>query len=240
MLPTLKVDDSDIPDLILVVGDPNRLNEVSEYLKDVKELSKNREYHSITGNYKGKHLAAVSHGVGSAGAGACFEELCRGGAKRIIRAGSAGGLQASVGVGDVVIAQAAVREDGLSGKLVPLTYPAIATPDLVIALRDAAKSLGVDFHEGLILTSDMFYPHDILGSDLLTWQQAGVNAVEMEAATLFVVCSLHGVQAAAVLAIDGNPLQDDGGSMETYNPRQDSVKVAVGNSIQLALAALSS
>ncbi len=113
MLPILKLDESAIPELILVVGDPSRLIEVADRLRDVEDIGKNREYHSITGYFNNKKLAAVSHGVGSAGAGACFEELCRGGAKKIIRAGSAGGLQQSVVAGDLVIARAAVREDGL-------------------------------------------------------------------------------------------------------------------------------
>ena len=133
-----------------------------------------------------------------------------------------------------------MREDGLSPKLVPSGYPALASPDLVINLRNAAIAADINYHEGLILTSDMFYPNDILGSDLPLWQRAGVTAVEMEAATLFVVCSLHGVDAAAVLAIDGNPLEQDSGSMETYNPRRESVRAAVTSSIQLALTVLSS
>ena len=239
MLPILKLDDSAIPELILVVGDQNRLSEVADHLEDMKVLGKNREYHSISGYFNGKQLAVVSHGVGSAGAGACFEELCRSGAKKIIRAGSAGGLQKFVNAGDLVIAQAAVREDGLSSKLVPPGYPAVATPDLVINLRNAAIDQETKYHEGLVLTSDMFYPHEVLGSDLPVWQRAGVAAVEMEAATLFVICSLHGVKTAAVLAIDGNPLQQDGGSMETYNPRLDSVRSAVTASIKVALTALS-
>ncbi|MBT4160622.1 MAG: nucleoside phosphorylase [Gammaproteobacteria bacterium] len=237
-MPILNIEGTEIPERILVVGDPGRLDKVKIFLDDVKEISKNREYHSITGNYDGVHIGAVSHGVGSAGAGACFEEICRAGATRIIRAGSAGGLQQGIGAGDIVIARAAVREDGLSNKLVPAGYPAVATPDIVIAMRDAATSLTIDAHEGLILTSDMFYPHDVLGSDLPLWQRAGVTAVEMEAATLFVVCGLHRVEAGAVLAIDGNPLDQDGGSMETYNPHQTSVDEAITHSIEIALRAL--
>jgi len=237
-LPILRIDTEALPDRILVVGDPGRLESVAGYLEDVTELSRNREYHSISGNYKGTTIGAVSHGVGSAGAGACFEELCEAGSTRIIRAGSAGGLQSSVGAGDLVIARAAVREDGLSPRLVPPGYPATATPDIVIAMREAARSSGIDAHEGLVLTSDLFYPHQVLGSDLPLWQRAGITAVEMEAATLFVVCSLHGVETGAVLAIDGNPLDQDDGSMETYNPNQDVVREAVTGSLSIGLEAL--
>ena len=81
MLPILKIDDGSLPNLILVVSDPDRLTSIASLLKGTKELGKNREYHSITGFYNDKQIAVVSHGVGSAGAGACFEELCRGGAK---------------------------------------------------------------------------------------------------------------------------------------------------------------
>ena len=105
-------------------------------------------------------------------------------------------------------------------------------------MRAAATSLKIDVHEGIILTSDLFYPHDVLGSDLPQWQTAGVTAVEMEAATLYVVCGLHGVERGAVLAIDGNPLEQDDGSMETYDPHQDSVKTATAQTIQIALEAL--
>jgi len=147
-------------------------------------------------------------------------------------------MQEGVGAGDVVVATGAVREDGLSPKLVPLSYPALVAPEVLIAMRAAAAELAVDYHEGIVLTSDMFYPHEILGSDLPLWQRAGVTAVEMELATLLVVCSLHGVQAGGVAAIDGNPLAQDDGSMETYDPNQDSVKIAVANCLQIALRAL--
>lgn len=237
-LPILKTDSDNIPDRVLVVGDPNRLDVVAESLSDVKEVAHNREYRTLRGTYHGQEIGAISHGVGSAGAGACFEEICQSGARRIIRSGSAGGMQDDVTAGDVVIATGAVREDGLSPKLVPLGYPAIATPDLIIAMHNAAASLGIEAHEGLLLTSDMFYPHEVLGSDLPLWQRAGVTAVEMEVATLFVICSLRGVETAAVVAIDGNPLAQDDGSMETYDPHQDSVKKAVADSLQIALTAL--
>ena len=222
--PILGIDSDALPDKVLVVGDPGRVEKVGEHLTGSEWLGRNREYHSLIGCFGGTSIAVVSHGVGSAGAGVCFEELCRAGVKRIVRVGSAGGLQPSILAGSVVIARAAVREDGLSPKLVPPSYPAVATEELVIALRDAAASVSAKVHEGIVLTSDLFYPGEALGSDLSLWQRAGVTAVEMEIATLFVVCGLHGVETAAVVAVDGNPLEQDGGSMNTYDPNQANVK----------------
>ena len=236
--PILGIDSDALPDKVLVVGDPGRVEKVGEHLTGSEWLGRNREYHSLIGCFGGTSIAVVSHGVGSAGAGVCFEELCRAGVKRIVRVGSAGGLQPSILAGSVVIARAAVREDGLSPKLVPPSYPAVATEELVIALRDAAASVSAKVHEGIVLTSDLFYPGEALGSDLPLWQRAGVTAVEMEIATLFVVCGLHGVETAAVVAVDGNPLEQDGGSMNTYDPNQANVKKGVQSSIELGLAAV--
>jgi len=237
-LPILKAQAQEIPDRILVVGDPNRIDVVAGYLTNVESISSNREYRSIRGYFDEQEIGVVSHGVGSAGAGACFEELCRSGASRIIRAGSAGGLQPSVNAGDVVIATAAVREDGLSSKLVPQGYPAVVTSDVLMAMRIAADTAGWKVHEGLLLTSDLFYPSEVLGSDLPLWQRAGVTAVEMECATLFVVCGLHGVETGAVVAIDGNPLSQDDGSMESYDPHRPVVADAVDHCLKIALQAL--
>lgn len=237
-LPLLKTSKNRLPERLLVVGDPARVDTVLEHLDDAAEISQNREYRSAKGSFKGQEIGVVSHGVGSAGAGACFEELCRSGARRIVRAGSAGGMQEGIGAGDVVIAAGAVREDGLSHKLVPATYPATVSADVLVAMRAAVESLGYSCHEGLLLTSDLFYTHEILGSDLPLWQRAGVTAVEMECATLFVICSLHHVECGAVVAIDGNPLANDDSAMDSYDPHQDSVRNAVDQCIQIALHSL--
>ncbi|MFP6806821.1 MAG: nucleoside phosphorylase [Pseudomonadales bacterium] len=237
-LPILKAQASEIPDRILVVGDPDRIDVVARSLTGVESISHNREYRSVRGRFNDQEIGVVSHGVGSAGAGACFEELCLSGASRIIRAGSAGGMQPSVTAGDVVIATAAVREDGLSFKLVPPGYPAVVSADILIAMRVAADKTACNVHEGLLLTSDLFYPGNVLGSDLLLWQRAGVIAVEMECATLFIICGLHGIQTGAVVAIDGNPLNQDEGSMESYDPHRSIVTDAVDHSLKIALQAL--
>ncbi|MCG8377908.1 MAG: purine-nucleoside phosphorylase, partial [Proteobacteria bacterium] len=79
-LPILKTDAENIPERVLVVGDPGRVDTVSAHLTHVQEISHNREYRSISGQYRDHQIGVVSHGVGSAGAGACFEELCQSGA----------------------------------------------------------------------------------------------------------------------------------------------------------------
>ena len=149
-------------------------------------------------------VGVVSHGVGSAGAAVCFEELLRAGAQRLIRAGSCGGMQDDVIDGHLVIVTGAVRNEGFTSQIVPDGYPALASADVVAALRRASRG-AADIHEGLTLTSAVFYSHDILGSDLTLWQKTGVRAVEMECAVLFVLAGLAGRESGAILTVDGKP-----------------------------------
>ncbi len=237
-LPITQVRVGDLAPRVLVAGDPARVERISQLLDDVRKVGQNREYVSYTGKYNGQVVSVMSHGVGAAGAGAAFEELCRAGVERIVRTGTAGGLSPAVVDGAIVVATGAVRDEGLTARLIPLEYPAVADVDVTIALRESAQRQGVDAHTGIVLTSDNFYPSPVLPNVQPMWRDAGVIAVEMEVAALFTIASLNGVQAGAVLAIDGNPLADEDESMAGYEPFREIVDRAVDAAIRAGLEAL--
>lgn len=238
-LPLLRARVADLSDRALVVGDPGRAARVAERLDDVRQLTANREYHVYSGTHRGVPVTVASHGVGAAGAAVCFEELARGGVTRIIRSGTAGGIQPEVVDGAIVVATGAVRADGVSHQLVPTEFPAIATPELAVALKAAAAGTGLEVHSGIVLTGDMFYPSDVItGIDHRMWQRAGIVAVEMEASALFVIASLHGIEAGAVFAIDGNPLAAKDDAMDGYDPYREIVTRAVDGALDTALDVL--
>ena len=113
-----------------------------------------------------------------------------------------------------------------------------AAADVLAAWLAAARAADQDVVEGIVLTSDLFYPHAVLGSDLERWPRAGVVAVEMEVAALFVTASLHGAAAGAILAVDGNPLATADDDMSGYDPHRAVVTDAVDRMVKIALAAL--
>ncbi|CAN5130571.1 nucleoside phosphorylase [soil metagenome] len=232
VLPLLRARVSNIAPSVLVVGDPARVLRAAELLTGAREVGRNREYLVLSGSFDGVPVTVASHGVGAAGAAVGFEELLRAGARVLIRAGTAGGLQPAVTDGDLVIATGAVREEGTSVRLVPAEYPAVAHPAVVGALTAAAP----DAHTGLMLTSDLFYPMPLLGSSLQLWADAGVTAVEMELSVLLVLASLRGVHAGGIFAIDGSPLA--GADMRDYSPHRDVVRTAADAAIRAGLIAL--
>lgn len=238
MLPLLALRRSDVPARMLVVGDPARAEAAASLLDDHAELGRNREYVTYRGLHRDVQVGVVSHGVGSAGAAVCFEELCQAGVQRIIRAGTAGGMQDNIHDGAIVVVSGAVRDDGVTPRIVPIGYPAVPSRTVTENLIAASNDRGQEVHEGIVLTSDLFYPHPVLGSELQLWQRSGVVAVEMECAALFVIASQHAVESGAILAIDGNPLAQGDNDMTEYDPHRAVVRRAVDAAINVALDAL--
>ncbi len=233
-LPLLKVNSQYINKKVLVCGDPARAKLIADSLTDAKEISYNREYRLFNGEYAGQKISVVSHGVGAAGAAVVFEEIIKGGAKEIIRVGTAGSLDKSITDGDLVIATGAVRKDGLTDQLVDLSFPAIADYELIVKLKEAAKGLQENTQTGIVLTLGTFYP-ELDGLPNNYFSKAGAKAVEMEASALFVIASLHGVKAGMIAAIDGLAIDFEA---DSYNPHREKIAEAIKKEIDIALQAL--
>ena len=63
----LGIQSSDLPDRVLVVGDPARAQAAALMLDAYVEVGRNREYVTYRGNHGSVPVAVVSHGVGAAG-----------------------------------------------------------------------------------------------------------------------------------------------------------------------------
>ncbi len=236
-LPLLRVKPSEVAERALVVGDPARAEQAAGMLEEVRPVGANREYRTWTGRAGGRRITVASHGVGSAGAGVCFEELARAGARVLVRAGTCGALTDELADGELVVATGAVRDDGLTPRLMPLSYPAVAHHEVVAALLSAAGERGLTARAGLVLATDLFYPSPALGVDWKTWQAGRVVAVEMELGALFVVASLHGLRAGGLLTVDGNPTRS-AQDMSEYDPYRGVVATGVTRMLEIAIDAL--
>jgi uridine phosphorylase len=236
--PILGIDPDTVTKRALVVGDPDRVADVAELLQDATELGRSREYVTIRGRYRGVPVTVASHGVGVSGAAICFEELARAGVRRFVRAGTCGGLQADVLDGELVIGVAAVRDDGFTERLVPLSWPAVADPALSLQLAQHASATDLTSHVGVVHTAANFHPSPLV--DAPGWQifhRAGALATEMELAALLVIAQLHGAVAGGIFAVDGN-LLTAAADMGDYDPDRQIVQRTKAVMLAVALAAL--
>ncbi|MFD0961008.1 nucleoside phosphorylase [Paenibacillus chungangensis] len=233
-LPILQVQSEELPDYAIVCGDPRRAAAIAEKLTDANELAFAREYRTFVGEYDGVKLAVVSHGVGSPGAAVCFEELIKGGVKTLIRVGTAGSYSAEHPAGSLIVSTAAVRAEGLTSQLVPSGFPAVADSDVTSALYESALAGGGIVQKGITVTLDAFFS-GVVDIPHKQYKAAGALAVEMEIAALYIVATLRGARASAIVAIDGFA---DADLAAEYDPHTDAVTKAVEREIDAALGAI--
>lgn len=196
---------------VLLPGDPGRAEKIARYFENPREIAFNREFRTFTGTVDGIRVSVTSTGIGCPSAAIALEELIKVGAETFIRVGTAGSLQEEVEPGDLAIATGAVREEGTTTQYVPLQYPAVSDPDVLFALREAARKLDYPHHLGITHCKDAFYSeekgfsaHEEINQMLWkTWMRANVIATSMEEAALFVLGSLRKVRVGSILAVIG-------------------------------------
>lgn len=216
----LHCEEGEIGEYCILTGDPGRCKDIAKYLDDASFVSSNREYTIYTGYIEGVKVSVASTGIGGPSAAICMEELIRSGAKSFIRVGTCGGIHTDVCAGDVVVAQASVRQEGTSYEYAPVGYPATSDYGLMCALAKAAEEEGAVCHVGVVQSKDSFYGQHspqtmpVAPSLLEKWaayKQLGVLASEMESAALFVVAASRGVRCGAIFAVIWNQEREKAG-----------------------------
>jgi DeoD family purine-nucleoside phosphorylase len=197
----VRADPGDYAEAVLLPGDPLRAKYIAEtYLEDVVQRNEERGLLGFTGTYGGKPVSVQGTGMGCPGATIVFEELIQLGCKKLIRVGTCGGLQPSHALGDLIVAISAVPADSTAMHLVNNEpHCPTASWNLVHEAVHIAKHSDTPIHVGPIVSSDLFYnPNE---GQYERWSKRGVLAVEMEAAALFTVAAIRGVEAGCLLTV---------------------------------------
>lgn len=201
----IKLTRAQVGGYVLMPGDRGRVELIAKHLKDVRPMQPNREYLAMTGTLAGVPVTVMSSGMGSPAVAIGVEELRTLGVHTIIRVGTTGAVGPGPRLGDAIIAHGAVRSEGTSRAYVDLEVPAIADLDVTVALRDAARAAKHPYHVGLVESSDAYYAHEWLGAQAAPraerLRKAGLLAIEMEAAALFIVGQLRGFRTGCILAL---------------------------------------
>jgi DeoD family purine-nucleoside phosphorylase len=197
----IRAEPGDYAEAVLLPGDPLRAKYIAEtYFEGAEQRNTERGLLGYTGTYKGKPISVQGTGMGCPSATIVFEELIQLGAKKLIRVGTCGGLQPSHALGDLVVAISAVPADSTAMHLVGNEpHCPTASWGLVHEAVHVAKHSDTDLHVGPIVSSDLFYNPD--EGQYERWSARGVLAVEMEAAALFTLAAIRGVQSACFLTV---------------------------------------
>ena len=206
----VRLKEGDIGRYVLLPGDPFRTDMIASFLDDAKLVAHNREHKTWTGYLDGEKVSVTSTGMGCPSTAICVEELIRCGADTFIRIGTAGTVQdfSDAENHDGCIVTASIRDEGTTSHYIPIEFPAIANRHVVDALVKAAKARGLDYLEGISQTKDSYYgetepeimPLEMhLKSRWQAWQRGGAKCSEMECAALFIISTIRGCRAGAIM-----------------------------------------
>ncbi len=138
-------------------------------------------------------------GIGAPAAAAALEELAALGTARFVSIGTAGSLQRDLRVGDLVLCEAAIRDEGVSHHYLPPARLAVPSAALTARLGAEIGAAGFDVRIGTSWTIDAPYRETV--AEARHYQAENVLCVEMEAAALFAVGSFRGVEVASAFVI---------------------------------------
>ncbi len=190
-----------------------------EHLEDAPTLPSHRGLYTLPST---DHRVGVlgGFGFGSPITTLFMEEFIALGAKKFISIGTAGGLQKDSRVGDIVVCNRAIRDEGVSHHYLAPGKFAEPSPELTGDLGDEFAEHGVEYTTGCAWTIDTPYRETL--EEIRQFRREGVACVEMEAAALFSVAQCRSVQVASAFVIS-DLLVD-----EVWVPQMRSEKTAAG------------
>jgi DeoD family purine-nucleoside phosphorylase len=227
----LSAEPGDYAPNVLCPGDPRRAKYIAETFFDhgFRMVNEERGMLGFTGTFDGKPISVQTTGMGCPSAGIVFEELVMLGATRLLRVGTCGALKDGARMADTVVALSATAEDES-----PLRYAQMPSyaPACTFELAERAVRLSRDqnttVHVGPVVTSGVFYDPD--KTTFATWKRVGHIGVEMEAAMMYTVAAVHGIEALAIMTV--SDLLDESGDSARIS--DEELKQGVDKMMQIA------
>jgi len=235
----IDIDESQAGEYAILTGDPGRVEYLVKYLDGGHVVGSNREYTTGLGTVNGLKVNIMSVGIGGPSMAIGVEELYKLGCKNFIRVGTCGGINLNVKAGDLIVANAAVRQEGTGNEYFPTIYPAVSDFSVTSAIVEAIKNSTPknDFHVGVVQSKDSFYGQHApermpIKEHLLdlweVYRRSGVLASEMECAALFLTAaSLKARAGAILLAIWNDDRKKEFGDMSECHDTEKMYKIAV-------------
>jgi uridine phosphorylase len=123
-------------------------------------------------------VAIAEFGVGAPAIAMKFELLIEWGVKQFLSIGTAGGLQKNLSIGDIILCDKAIRDEGLSHHYLPPEIMIDAQPGMLGKMARTLQEMHVPYVTGASWTTDAFFRQTV---------DEVKHYVEMEAAALFAI-----------------------------------------------------
>jgi nucleoside phosphorylase len=141
----------------------------------------------------------ANFGIGAPVAVTLLEELIAFGVKKFVSIGEAGALQRHLKIGDIVVCNKALRDEGTSYHYLKHTRYAYASREMTEKIRKTLEKLNQKYTVGASWTTDAPYRETV--AEARQYQKEGIATVEMEAAGLFAVAQYRKADIGAIFIV---------------------------------------
>ncbi|HPO96061.1 MAG TPA: nucleoside phosphorylase [Elusimicrobiales bacterium] len=168
------------------------LKEVLEKFKFT--FKKNKKFISVENK-----LAIGISSTSAPNAAACVDEMAALGCESVINIGVAGSLSLETKIGDIVLCDKALRDEGVSYHYIKPNKFAYPSLDLNSYIKRIFYKNDVKFKEASSWTTDA--PYRETNAEIKKYFKEGILTVEMEASAVFSVADYYKVKSASVFVI---------------------------------------
>lgn len=138
-------------------------------------------------------------GIGAPTTAMLMEELIADGVETFLSIGYAGSLDPDIQMGEIIVCEKAIRDEGTSHHYRESTPYAYPTESMTDTLYDLLQERGSPVHLGSSWTTDAVFQET--RAEVERYADEGILTVEMEAATVFTVAEYRDVEAASMFVV---------------------------------------
>ena len=167
---------------------------------------------------EGKRLAFFHPGIGAPLAAGLMEEVIALGAKNIMACGGCGVLDKRIDVGQILLPEAALRDEGTSYHYLPPSAEVEADPIALASIETVLQAHEIPYLRTKTWSTDGYYRETPRRVE--KFRAMGCLAVEMEAAAFMAVAQFRGVHFGQLL-YGGDLVHSDGWDQRGWCSRTD-------------------
>ncbi len=220
---------ADLADIVITVGDPDRVEKVADFFQDIELKKKNREFETITGWFNGVRMSVISTGISTANIDIVLNELdalvnvdlenrsIKRDIKSLIicRIGTCGGIDSRIEPGFLIVSEKAVGFDNLFDFYPEAIHHKLSTGQYMFEGDvDLIKAFSKFATPGNTATIPGFYAPQ--GRSIRTGQTANnwltslsgdpfyLSNMEMETSAIYGLSAILGHRAVSVSAVLAN------------------------------------
>lgn len=198
LLGAMQFKEGDFARIAVLSGQPQRVSLAFDKLDNPVRNFSAFGYTFWTGEYKGMRVTVGNGGLYAPDAALVTELLCAGGVDCLIRLGSCGGMQEEMRLGDYVLAEGALRGDGVTRYYVDDAFETLSDEGVNHILQEGFKEIrrGVVWTTDAILKETKAFVNDAISK--------GAIAVDMVTSPFLTIAQLYKKKAAALLVVSDN------------------------------------